>query len=114
MDGYLDFMEFPNLTEYCTTIGNTTLLKKECTTIENFTLLNDINFMYLTQSYFSEDTPIQILHMLSTLILWLKTFYTTIRQYPTPYDFLAITQGELILWEYHLDNPNICVKLNIF
>ena len=52
--------------------------------------------------------------MLSTLILWLKTVYTTIGQYPTPYDFLAITQGELILWEYHLDNPNMCVKLNIF
>ena len=61
--------------------------------------------MYLTQPNFSEDSPNQILHMLSTLILWLKTFYTTIGQYPTLYDFLAITQDELILWEYHLDIP---------
>ena len=33
-----------------------------------------------------------------------------------PYiQFLAISQDELIiLWEYHLDNPNTCVKLKIF
>ena len=41
-------------------------------------------------------------------------FYTTIGQYPTLYNFLAITQDELILWEYHLDNPNTCDTLNIF
>ena len=52
--------------------------------------------------------------MLYTLVLWLKTFYNTIVQYPTPYDFLAITGDELILWEYHLDNPNRCAKPNIF
>ena len=40
--------------------------------------------------------------MLSTLILWSKTFYATIGQYPTLDGFLAITQDELILWEYHL------------
>ena len=66
--------------------------------------------MYLAQPNFSEDTPNQILHILNTIILWSKTFYTTIGQYPTLYDFLAITQDELILWEYHLDNPNTCVN----
>ena len=25
-----------------------------------------------------------------------------------------LTQDELILWEYHLDNPNMCAKPNIF
>ena len=40
------------------------------------------------------------------LILWSKTFYTTIGQYPTLYNFLAITREDLIRWEYHLDNPN--------
>ena len=52
--------------------------------------------------------------MLSTLILLLKTFYTTISQYPTLLSFLTITQDELILWEYHLDNLNMCAKPNIF
>ena len=56
----------------------------------------------------------QILNMLSTLILWPITFYTTIGQYPTLHDFLAITQDELVLWEYHLDNPNMCVKPKLF
>ena len=40
------------------------------------------------------------------LILWSKTFYTTIGQYPTLYNFLAIMREDLIRWEYHLDNPN--------
>ena len=81
------------LTSSCsTTIGKGALLKEEYTTIESHTLLMDINnFMYLTQSNFTEDTPNQILHMLSTLVLWLKSFYTTIGQYPTLFDFLAIT-----------------------
>ena len=52
---YLDFMEFPNLNEYYTTIGNVTLLKKEYTTIENCTLLKDIENTsqrtLLTKSY---------------------------------------------------------------
>ena len=78
---YLDFKEFPNLIKYSTTIGNGTILKEEHTTIENCTLLKDIKtFMYLTQPYFSEDIPNQILHMLSTLILFWKTFYTTLGQ----------------------------------
>ena len=89
---YLDFEEFCNLIKYCTTIGNSTLLKEEYTTIENCTLLEDLKiFVYLTQPSFLEDTPNLILHMLSTLIQWSKTFYTTIGQYPTLYDFLAIT-----------------------
>ena len=88
---YLDSMEFPNLIEYYTTIRNGTPHEEEYTTMENCTLLHDIdNFMYLTQPNFMEDTPNQILYMLSTLKLWSKHFYTTIGQYPTLYDFLAI------------------------
>ena len=65
----LDFAEFHNLIEYYTTTGDGTLLKEEYTTIENHTLLKGINsLMYHTQPNF-KDTPNQILHMLSTLIL---------------------------------------------
>ena len=72
---YLDFEEFPDLIKYYTTIANGTLLNEEHNTMENGTLFKDIdNFMYLTQQYFKEDTPNQILHMLSTLLLWSKTF----------------------------------------
>ena len=46
---YLDFMEFPDLIEYYTTIGNGTLLKEGYTATENYTLLKDIkDSMYLT------------------------------------------------------------------
>ena len=70
---YLDFAEFPDLIKHYTTDGTFTLLEEEYNTIENHTLLKDIdNLMYLTQPQFSEDTPNQILHMLSTLLLWLK------------------------------------------
>ena len=89
---YLEFYEFPDLIKYYTTIGNGTLLKDGYTTIKECTLLRDIeHFMYLTQSYFSDNTPNQILHIMSTLLLWSKRFYTTIGQHPTLYDFLAIT-----------------------
>ena len=81
---YLGFNEFPDLVKYYTTIGIGTLLKEECTTIKECTLLKDIeHFMYLTQSYFLDDTPNQILHIMSTLLLWSKRFYTTVGQYPT-------------------------------
>ena len=67
----MDFGEFPDLIKYCTTIGNGTLLNEEYSTSEIHTLLNDMdNLMYHTQPNFLEDTPNQILHMLSTLILW--------------------------------------------
>ena len=70
---HLEFEEFLDLIKYYTTIGTGTIIKVEYTTAENCTLLKDIEkFMYITQPYFSEDTPNQILHMLSTLILWLK------------------------------------------
>ena len=112
---YQEFNKFPDLIEYYITIGNGTLLKEEYTTIKESTLLKDIeHFLYLTQSYFSDDTPNQILHLMSTLLLWSKTYYTTIGQYPTLYDYLAITRENLIRWEYHLDNPNTSVKPNIF
>ena len=89
---YQEFNKFPNLIEYYTTIGNGTLLKEEYTTIKECTILKDIeHFLHLTQSYFSDDTPNQIPHLMSTLILWSKTFYTTIGQYPNLYDYLAIT-----------------------
>ena len=84
---YQEFDEFPNLIEYYTTIGNGTLLKEEYTTIKECTLLKDIeHFLYLSQLYFLDNTPNQILHLMSTLTLWLKTFYSTIGQYPTLYN----------------------------
>ena len=71
----LGFREFPNVIKYYTIIGNGTLLKEEDTTTGNCTLLKDIDYlMHLNQPHFSEDMPNQILHMLSTLILWLKRF----------------------------------------
>ena len=64
---YLEFDEFPDLIEYYTTIGNVTLLKEEYNKIKECTLLKDIeHFMYLTQSYFSDNTPNQILRIMST------------------------------------------------
>ena len=51
---------------------------------------------------------------MSTLLLCSKTFYTTIAQYLSLYDFLAITQEDLICGEYHLDNPNMSVNPAIF
>ena len=111
---YQEFNEFPDLIEYYTTIGNGTPMKEKYTTIKECTLLKDItHFLYLTQSYFSDNTPNQILHLMSTLILWSKTFYTTIGQYPTLYNYLAITQEDIIHWEYHLDNPNTSVNPKI-
>ena len=67
---YLEFEEFPFI-EYYTTIVNGTLIKEEYTTIKECALLTDIeNFIHLTQPYFKEDIPNQILHMLTTLLLW--------------------------------------------
>ena len=112
---YLEFNKYPDLIDYYTTIGNGTLLKQKYTTIKESTLLKDIeHFMYLTQLYFSDNTPNQILHIMSTLLSWLKRFYTTIGQHPTLYDFLAITQEDLIQWEYHLDNSKTSVNLKSF
>ena len=112
---YLEFDKFPYLIGYYTNIGIGTILKEQYTTIKECTLLKDIeHFMYLTKSYFSDNTPNQILHIMSTLLLWSKRLYTTIGQYPTLYDFLAITQEDLIQWEYHLDNLNTSVNPRIF
>ena len=89
---YLEFEEFPNLIKYYTTIGSSTLLNEMYTTIKECTPPKDIeHFMYLTQSYFLDNTPNQILHIMSTLLSWSKNFNTTIGQYPALYDFLAIT-----------------------
>ena len=112
---YQEFDKFPDLIEYYTTIGNGTLLKDEYTTIKECTLLKEIeHFLYLTQLYFSDNTPNQILHLMSILISWSKTYYTTIGQYPTLYDYLAIMREDVIRWEYHLDNPNSVVNPKIF
>ena len=94
---YQEFDKFPDLIEYYTTIGNGTLHKEEYTTIKESTLLKEMqHFLYLTQSYFSNDTHNQILHLMITLISWSKTFYTTTGQYPTLYDYLAIMREVLI------------------
>ena len=112
---YLEFKELPDLIEYYTTIGNITLFQEEYNTIKECTLLKDFkNLTYLTQLNFLEDTPNQILHMLSTLLLWSKLFYTTIGQYPTLYNFLAIALKEISCWNYYIMHPNKFVKLNIF
>ena len=111
----LGFREFPNLIEYYTTIINGALIKEKYTTIENYTLLKDVdNLIYHTQPNFSEDTPNQILHILSTLILWSKSFYTTIGQSLTLYDFLVIAPEDISHWEYYIEYPKKCSKLNIF
>ena len=61
---YLEFNKLPNLTEYYTTIVNCTILKEEYNTFKECTLLQDIEyFMYLSQSYFSDNTPSQILQI---------------------------------------------------
>ena len=66
--------------------------------MEIHTPLKDINnLMYHTEPNFLEDTPNQILHMLSRLILWLKRSYTTIGQHPTLYDFLAIAPKQRLM-----------------
>ena len=70
--------------------------------------------MYITQLNFSEGTPSQNMHMLSTQILWSRSFYTIIGQYPTLYDFLAITPKDISHWEYDVAYPNKCVKPNTF
>ena len=112
---FLEFDEFPDLIKYYTSIVIGTLLKQNYTTIKECTLLKDIeHFMYLTQSYFSDNTPNQIVHIMRTLLLWSKNFYTTIGPDSTLYDFLAITWEDLIRWEYHLDNPNMNVNLKFF
>ena len=108
---YLEFDEFPDLIKYSTTIGNGTLLKEEYTTFEEYTLLKDIeHFLYLTQSYFSDNTPNQILHMMSTLQLFRK-HSTLLLVNILPY---MISWEDLICWEYHLDNPNMSVNPKIF
>ena len=48
------------------------------------------------------------------LILWSKTFYTTIGQYPTLYNYLAIMREDIVCWEYHLDNHNTSVNPKVF
>ena len=51
--------------------------------------------------------------MLSTLLLWPK-FLHYFGQYPTLYNFLAISPEELSHWEYFLANPNKYANPKIF
>ena len=82
------FREFPDLIEFYTTIGTSTILKEEYTTIEKHTILKDIkNFITI---------PNQIL----------QVFHTTIGQYPTQNDFLAITPKDISYWEFYLKYHN--------
>ena len=111
---YLEFNKFPNLIEYYTTIGNGTGLKQKYTTIKESTLLKDIeHFMYLTQPYFWDNTPNQILHIMSTLLL-VEKFLHYYWSYPTLYDFLAITPKDITHLNYYLMCPNKYVKPKIF
>ena len=97
MDSF-GFREFPDLIKYYTTIGNCTQRKEDYTTMENHTLLKDIdNLVYLTQPNYSEDTPNQIPHMLSTLILWSKI--TTL--------LLANILHYMISWPLHVKTYSI-------
>ena len=112
---YIEFDEFHDLIKYYTTIGNGTLCKEKYTTLKECTLLDIVeHFMYLTQAYFSDNTPNEILHITTTLLLWSKDFYTTIGQYPTLYDFLAITPEDITCLKYYPMCPNQCVKQKIF
>ena len=64
-------------------------------TIGNFTLLQNFDYLvHITQLIFLEETLYQIMHMLSTLLLWSKNFYTTIANI-LPYR---------IPWPYHVRN----------
>ena len=51
---------------------------------------------------------------MSTLLSWLIRFYITIGQHPTLYNFLAITQEDVIQREHHLENPNTSAKPKFF
>ena len=52
---------------------------------------------------------------MTTLILWSKTFYTTIGQYPTLYNYLDIMREELLFIRLeHLLPPNTSVNLKIY
>ena len=100
MAGSTWFEELPNLIKYYTITGKHTLDK-------------DLHYLeHITQSSFQEETPYQIMHMMSTLLLCPKLSYTTIGPYPTHYDFLAVSHKELIYWENYLENPYKCPKPN--
>ena len=110
---YLDFEEFPNIIKYYTTIGNGTLLKEEYTTIKECTLLMDIkHFTYPTifLRQHSQPNPTNIEY--TTIVV--ETFYTTIGQYPTLYDFLAITPKDITCLNYYQTYPNKFARLKIF
>ena len=96
------FEELPNLIKYYAITGKHTLDK-------------DLDYLeHITKSNFQEETPYQIMHMMSTLLLWTKLFYTTIGPYPTNYDVFAIPHKELIYLENYLENPYKCPKPNLF
>ena len=89
-------------------------LRKNTLLLKIVHYLRILKNLYYTEPLFLEDTANQILHMLTTLILWLKSFYNTIGQYPTLCNFLAIAPEEISHWNYYLMYHNNCVKPNIF
>ena len=93
---YLEFEEFPNLIEYYTTIGNSTLLKEKYNTIKECTLLKDIEHFYVPYPtiFLRQHTQPNPANYEYTTIL-VKKIYTTIGQYPAVYDFLAIAPKDV-------------------
>ena len=76
--GYHGFRELLNLIEYYNTIINCTILKDEYNTIKIVHYLWTLTYdylVYITQPKFREDTPNQILHVWSTLIMWSKILH---------------------------------------
>ena len=111
----LNSKNFQKLIEYYTAVGNRTLIKEEYTAIKESTLLNDIKIFYVPyptvfQGGHSQPNPAHIVY--TTIVV--KNFYTTIGQYPTLYNFLAITPEEISHWNYYLTYPNKYVKPKIF
>ena len=56
--------------------------------------------MYFTQPYFKEDIPNQILHILSTLLLWLKVS-TLLLVNILPYMISQPSHKEISCWNYY-------------
>ena len=102
MAGVYHFKELTDLIEYYTTTGSSTLDK-------------DLHYLELVrQLNFQEKMPYKIMYLVSTIILWLKDFYTACGQYLTLYNFLAISCNDLCNWEQSLENPYECPKPNLF
>ena len=92
-----ELMEFPDL-------WSTTLLLA--------TVVHYYGKFYTTEGHqeFYLPHPTKFLR----LLLCLKTFYTTIGQYPTLYDFLVTAPKEISCWNYYLTYPNNLCETDYF